>query len=99
MSKDQEYFDPRRAADQQVEDIKAVIDEAVKEQEEKEEAQANIERGQKIVAALGTLFISPLILMFVWNLFIPGMFGLPVLGYWTSMGLIVISRVLFPKND
>ena len=47
MSKDQVYFDPRRAADQQVEDIKAVIDEAVKEQEEKEEAQANIERGQK----------------------------------------------------
>ena len=99
MSKDQVYFDPRRAADQQVEDIKAVIDEAVKEQEEKEEKQANIEMGQKIVAGLGTLFISPLILMFVWNLFIPGMFGLPVLGYWTSMGLIVISRVLFPKND
>ena len=60
MSKDQVYFDPRRAADQQVEDIKAVIDEAVKEQEEKlSEKQANIEMGQKIVAGLGTLFISP----------------------------------------
>ena len=61
MSKDQVYFDPRRAADQQVEDIKAVIDEAVKEQEEKEEKQANIEMGQKIVAGLGTLFILSLI--------------------------------------
>ena len=68
--------------------LKLVIDEAVKEQEEKEEKQANIEMGQKIVAGLGTLFISPLILMFVWNLFIPGMFGLSCASYWTSMGLI-----------
>ena len=34
MTKDQVYFDPRRAAEQQVDDIKAVIDKAVEDQEE-----------------------------------------------------------------
>jgi hypothetical protein len=55
--------------------------------------------GKSIVAGLGTLFISPLVLMFIWNMFMPGLFALPVLTYWTSMGLIVISRLLIPKND
>ena len=85
MSKDQVYFDPRRAAEQQVEDIKAVIDDAVKEQEEKEDKQANIEMGQKIVAGLGTLFLSPLVLMFVGMHSFLDCLDFPVLGYWTSM--------------
>lgn len=96
---DQVYFDPRQSAEQQVEDMKAAVDAALKKEEEEQEKLSNIEMGQKVVAGLCTLFISPLVLMFVWNLFIPGLFGLPVLGYWTSMGLIVISRLLIPKND
>ena len=99
MSKDQVYFDPRRAGEQQVEDIKAAVDAAMKKDEEEQEKINNIETGKAIVAGLGTLLISPLVLMFVWNLCIPALFGLPVLTYWSGMGLIIISRLLFQKYD
>jgi len=96
---DQVYFDPRQSAEQQIEDMKAAVDAALKKEEEEQEKLSNIEMGKSIVAGLGTLFISPLVLMFIWNMFMPGLFALPVLTYWTSMGLIVISRLLIPKND
>ena len=99
MTKDHVYFDPRRAAEQQVNDMKEAVDAALKKEEELSEQERNIETGKKIVAGLGTLFISPLVLMVVWNMFIPALFGLPALGYWTSMGLLVIFRILIPKND
>ena len=67
--------------------------------EDEMERQKNIELGAKVSAALGTLFISPLVLMFVWNAFIPSLFALAALNYWQSMGIIIISRLIFPKND
>lgn len=99
MTKDQVYFDPRQSAEQQIEDMKVAVDAALKKESEEKEKLDNIEMGKSIVAGLGTLFISPLVLMFIWNMFMPGLFALPVLTYWTSMGLIVISRLLIPKND
>ena len=78
------YFDPRKAN---------------KPVEEMTEDEKNIELGKQIVQAGANLFISPLVLMLVWNLCIPGLFGLPVLGYWTAMGLYVVSRILLKKND
>ena len=48
MSKDQVYFDPRRAADQQVEDIKAVIDEAVKERKRKKKHRQTLRGGRRL---------------------------------------------------
>lgn len=99
MTKDQVYFDPRQSAEQQIEDMKEAVAAALKIEEEEQEKLNNVEMGKSIVAGLGTLFISPLVLMVVWNIFMPGLFALPVLTYWTSMGLIVISRLLIPKND
>jgi hypothetical protein len=96
---DQVYFDPRQSAEQQIEDMEAAVDAALKKEEEEQEKLSNIEMGKSIVAGLGTLFISPLVLMFIWNMFMPGLFALPMLTYWTSMGLIIISRLLIPKND
>ena len=78
------YFDPRKAN---------------KPVEEMTEDEKNIELGKQIVQAGANLFISPLVLMLVWNLCIPTLFGLPVLGYWSAMGLYVISRILLKKND
>ena len=78
------YFDPRKAK---------------KPVEEMTEDEKNIELGKQIVQAGANLFLSPLVLMFVWNLCIPGLFGLPVLGYWSAMGLYVVSRILLKKND
>jgi hypothetical protein len=34
-------------------------------------------------------------LMLVWNSVMPGLFGNPELDYWHSMGLLLISRILF----
>ena len=78
------YFDPRKSQ---------------KPVEEMTEEEKNLEMGKQIVTAIANLFVSPLVLMLVWNLCIPGLFGLPVLGYWSAMGLYVVSRILLKKND
>ena len=78
------YFDPRKAK---------------KPVEEMTEDEKNQELGKQAVTAISNLFISPLVLMLVWNLCIPTLFGLPVLGYWAAMGVYVISRILLKKND
>jgi hypothetical protein len=41
------------------------------------------------------VLVTPLILMVVWNEFIPGIFGLPTLGYWSAMGLYAVCNILF----
>ena len=78
------YFDPRKAK---------------KPVEEMTEEEKNIEMGKQATTALANLFGSPLILMLVWNACIPGIFALPTLSYWTALGLYVVSRILFNKND
>ncbi len=78
------YFDPRKAS---------------KPVEQMTEEEKNIEMGKQATTAIANLFVSPLVLMLVWNLCIPGIFGLPVLGYWSAMGLYVVSRILLKKND
>ncbi len=78
------YFDPRKAS---------------KPVEQMTEEEKNIEMGKQASTAIANLFVSPLVLMLVWNLCIPGIFGLPALGYWSAMGLYVVSRILLKKND
>jgi len=50
---------------------------------------------QNIIAAVIVLLVTPLILMVVWNAFIPGIFGLSTLGYWSAMGLYLVCNILF----
>ena len=50
---------------------------------------------QNIIAAVIILLAEPLILMLIWNAFIPGIFGLPTLGYWSAIGLSVVCSILF----
>jgi hypothetical protein len=50
---------------------------------------------QTIISAVIVLLALPLILMLAWNAVIPGMFGLPTLGYWSAMGLYVVCSLLF----
>jgi len=99
MKPEEVYFDPRKREEQALKDLQETVEQALKEAKEEDEKKKNVEMGAKVAAALGTLFISPLILMVVWNAFIPGLFGLVALNYWHSMGIIVISRLVFPKND
>jgi hypothetical protein len=51
--------------------------------------------GQNIIGAVIVLLALPLILMLIWNAVIPGMFGLPTLGYWSAMGLYLVCNILF----
>jgi len=51
--------------------------------------------GQNIISAVIILLALPLILMLIWNAVIPGMFGLPTLGYWSAMGLYLVCNILF----
>jgi hypothetical protein len=50
---------------------------------------------QTIISAVIVLLALPLILMLIWNAVIPGMFGLPTLGYWSAMGLYLVCNILF----
>ena len=87
------YFD-KRALEQQKKE-----DEEIKQEEldKKAEKERNEEKGKEVVNAIGNLFLSPLVLMLVWNACIPGLFGLATLGYWSAMGLYVVFRILL-KN-
>ena len=78
------YFDPRKAS---------------KPVEEMTEEEKNLEMGKQATTAIANLFGSPLILMLVWNACVPTIFGLSVIGYWSAMGLYIISRILLKKND
>jgi hypothetical protein len=33
----------------------------------------------------------------LWNLLMPAIFGLPAIGFWQALGLLVLSRVLFGR--
>ena len=70
---------------------KRIDDATPKTQEEKE----NIRAGAKFIIT----FINPVILMFLWNWLMPTLFGLAAIGYLQSLGLYIMSRILFLKND
>ena len=88
------YFDKRALEEQKKEEAEIEQEELDK----KAEQEANVERGKEAVNAVGNLFLSPLVLMLVWNACIPGLFGLATLGYWSAMGLYVIFRILLRNS-
>lgn len=51
-------------------------------------------------AGFGVLGIAGLILftfvvMWLWNWLVPDLFNGPVLGYWQTLGLLILSKILF----
>ena len=88
------YFD-KRALEQQKKEEEEIKQE---ELDKKAEQEKNIETGRQAVNAVGNLFLSPLVLMLVWNACIPGLFGLATLVYWSAMGLYVIFRILLRNS-
>tara|TARA_B100001029_G_C14828233_1_gene321517 strand:+ start:180 stop:422 length:243 start_codon:yes stop_codon:yes gene_type:complete len=57
------------------------------------------QQNTEAVGAIVNFFAKPAILWGTWNLVIPSLFGLPPIGYLQSLGLYVISRILFDKNE
>ena len=76
------YFDKRKVEDED----KKLAD--AKEQEQ------NLKYGKQVVG----FFLNPVILMLVWNWLMPGIFALGTIGYLESLGLFIMSRILF-KNE
>jgi hypothetical protein len=85
------YFNPKKAAEQQEEEIAKELHDLVEEEQKKEAA-------QQVVKALVQLFVDPLITMLVWNWVVPGLFGLAAIGYWQAFALCWLCRILF-KNQ
>lgn len=48
-----------------------------------------------IVIILGTLLLVCLPTMFLWNWLMPYIFGLPILNFWQTMGLLGLCYLLF----
>ncbi len=46
------------------------------------------------ISSMVRLFIYPLVIMFVWTLLIPKLFGLPNITYWQAFGLRVLCVFL-----
>jgi hypothetical protein len=45
------------------------------------------------MAALGVLF--GLIIMWLWNWLMPGLFGLKAITYWQGIGIFILAKILF----
>jgi hypothetical protein len=51
--------------------------------------------GWIIPAAAACAAVFACAVMFLWNALLPGIAGLPAIGFWQAAGLLVLSRVLF----
>lgn len=89
---DNVYFNPKKAAE-------GVKQELLEEMAAQQKQVSDIEMGQKVLASTLQFFLAPVVLMFLWNWIMPGLFGLATIGYLKAWGLHVISRILFYHND
>ena len=53
------------------------------------------ELGKRIVIQFLWDITSPIVLLFLWNWIMPGLFGLATIGYFKALGIVVMSRILF----
>lgn len=44
-------------------------------------------------------FIYSGILMWVWNMIMPALFGLPIISFWQALGIYIISNILFKGTN
>lgn len=41
------------------------------------------------------IFIGGMIIMLLWNWLLPPLFGVPAIGFWKALGILVLCRILF----
>jgi hypothetical protein len=52
-------------------------------------------RGLKFaLLAVVVLALVGAVVMALWNALLPGLFGLPAIGFWQALGLLVLSKIL-----
>jgi len=64
-----------------------------------EEEQPWTDQDSKMVALttlgfLGGMIVAPFVIWAAWNVSMPAIFGLPMIGYLQSLGLYIVSRLL-----
>ena len=47
------------------------------------------------VLGVAGVFAFTFVVMWLWNWLVPELFNGPVLGYWQTLGLLVLSKILF----
>lgn len=66
-------------------------------QKKQEEQDANAEAkqlGAMVLAAIAGIMFAPFIVWGAWNLCIPALFGLPSIGYFQSLALYILIKIL-----
>lgn len=48
-----------------------------------------------IIGAAVLAIVFGLVIQWLWNQLMPGIFGLPEVSYWQAVGLVVLSHILF----
>jgi amino acid transporter len=48
-----------------------------------------------IIAVAVLAIVFGLFVKWLWNALMPELFGLPVIGYWQAVGIVVLSHILF----
>ena len=64
-----------------------------------DEEQTWTDQDSKMVALttlgfVGGMIVAPFIIWVAWNVSMPAIFGLPMIGYFQSLGLYLVSRLL-----
>ena len=54
-------------------------------------------RGIQMVFGIIILATVSAVVMLLWNLLMPSIFGLTTINYWQALGLFVLSRILFGR--
>ncbi len=48
-----------------------------------------------MVKGIAKLAVVGVVVLFLWNWLMPYLFGLPVINYWQSLGLLLLSKIFF----
>jgi hypothetical protein len=55
-----------------------------------------VRRGVGIaVLVVVAVIVVGVVVMLLWNALMPALFGLPTIGYWQAVGLLILSKLLF----
>ncbi len=48
-----------------------------------------------VILAIGLVFLMGYAVQYLWNWLMPELFGLPTIGYWKAIGILVLSKIIF----
>ena len=72
------------------------MDKTTKEKEKK----LLVEALKELLSNLIALVLNVLVVVFLWNLLVPGLFpGIHPLTFWQGAGIYILCRLLFTRSD